>query len=165
MGTSGGNAARQTGDQAMRVGKFVAAAERNYRAEGTNICGILVHVRADKRDTACRALGALAGVEISQETDDGRLIVVVEDTADEWAGHILTRIPTIEGVLSTSLIYHHCEAGDLDQGVRSMTLTRRDFIKANAVAATAAATGLPLTVATPNDDRPDAQSSLIFGAQ
>ena len=99
----------------MRVGKFVAEADRNYRAEGTNICGILVHVRADKRDTACRALGAMPGVEINQATDDGRLVVVVEDTADEWAGQILTRIPTIEGVLSTSLIYHHCEAGNLDK--------------------------------------------------
>jgi nitrate reductase NapD len=99
----------------MRIGKFVDQEDRVFRAEGTNICGILVHVRVDKLATARQAMTAIPGVEINQCTDDGRMIVIVEDTADEWAGQILTRFPTIEGVLSTSLVYHHCEAGDLEK--------------------------------------------------
>ena len=99
----------------MRLGKFVEQTDRDWRSEGTNICGVLVHLHPDRREVAQAALAALPGVELHQCSEDGRLIVVVEDTADEWAGQILTRFPTIDGVLSTSLIYHHCEPGDLDK--------------------------------------------------
>jgi nitrate reductase NapD len=51
----------------------------------------------------------MAGIEVHQIDAAGRLIVTIEDTAEEWAGQILTRLPTVEGVLSTALVYHHCE--------------------------------------------------------
>ncbi len=99
----------------MRIGKFVQQENDFYRAEGTNICGILVHARAEKADRVAAALSEMQGVEVVQREPDGRMIVLVEDTEDEWAGQILTRFPTIEGVLSASLAYHHCEAGDLEK--------------------------------------------------
>lgn len=99
----------------MRIGKFVDQEDRLYQAEGTNICGIYLQVRPDKQGAITEVLTGMAGVELFQSSDDGRLVVVVEDTEAEWAGQIITRFPTIDGVLSTSLVYHHCEAGDLEE--------------------------------------------------
>ena len=99
----------------MRIGKFVDQQNRLFGEEGTNICGVLMHARPDRLAEVKAGLAALAGVELHQESPDGRLILTVEDTEDEWAGQIITRLPTIGGVLSTSLIYHHCEAGNLEE--------------------------------------------------
>jgi nitrate reductase NapD len=99
----------------MRIGRFVDQEDRRFDAEGTNICGVLVYARQDRLGPVAESLSAMAGVRIHQTEPDGRLVVTVEDTADEWAGQIITRFPTIAGVLSTCLVYHHCEAGDLDK--------------------------------------------------
>jgi nitrate reductase NapD len=93
----------------MRIGKFVQEEHRRCRDEGTNLCGVLVFARRDLAVAVGRTLGAMPGVEVHQIDAAGRLIVTIEDTAEEWAGQILTRLPTVEGVLSTSLVYHHCE--------------------------------------------------------
>ncbi|HLN25260.1 MAG TPA: chaperone NapD [Patescibacteria group bacterium] len=98
----------------MRIGKFVDQEDRRV-TEGTNICGVLVHARTGHVDAVRALLTTMDGVEVHQSDLDGRLVVTVEDTADEWAGQIITRFPTFDGVLSTSLIYHHCETGDLDK--------------------------------------------------
>ena len=99
----------------MRIGRFVEEQHQQLAAEGTNICGVLVMARPEHVPAVEKALAATAGIEIHHIGADGRMVVTVEDTADQWAGQILTKIPTIEGVLSTSLVYHHCETGDLDK--------------------------------------------------
>ena len=99
----------------MRIGKFVEEENRLFGEEGTNICGVLIHAKPERLAEVKAALATLDGVELHQESPDGRLILTVEDTEDEWAGQIITRFPTIGGVLSASLIYHHCEAGNLEE--------------------------------------------------
>lgn len=99
----------------MRIGKFVDQQNRLFGEEGTNICGVLLSARPERMAEVKAALAVLDGVELHQESPDGRLILTIEDTKDEWAGQIITRLPTIGGVLNTSLIYHHCEAGNLEE--------------------------------------------------
>jgi nitrate reductase NapD len=93
----------------MRIGKFVQEENRRNRERGTNLCGVLVLARPERADAIGATLGAMDGVEVHRIEADGRLIITIEDTTEEWAGQILTRLPTVDGVLSTSLVYHHCE--------------------------------------------------------
>lgn len=78
-----------------------------------NICGCLVHVAQDQVVTAASSLVAMEGVEVHAESDDGRLVVVVEDTEDQFASDIIMSIHQIPGVISLTLNYHHFE--DLSQ--------------------------------------------------
>ncbi|MFB2532985.1 chaperone NapD [Paracoccus sp. p4-l81] len=55
------------------------------------------------------ALAAMDGVEIHGAGDDGRLVVVVEDTATDTASAIIMAMHQIPGVLSVTLNYHHFE--------------------------------------------------------
>lgn len=76
-----------------------------------NISGILVHTKPEKRVAVIGELTALEGVEVHHATDDGRLVVTVEDHGERKAGDALLAANQIEGVLSASLVYHHFEPG------------------------------------------------------
>lgn len=78
-----------------------------------NICGCLVHIAARAGESARDALRAMDGVEIHAASDDGRMVVVVEDTSAAPASEIIMAIHQIPGVLSVTLNYHHFE--DLSQ--------------------------------------------------
>ncbi len=56
---------------------------------------------------------AVEGVEIHARSEDGRLVLVVEDTADQTAADKIMAIHQIPGVISLTLHYHHFE--DLTQ--------------------------------------------------
>lgn len=99
----------------MRIGKFVDQQSSLFGDEGINICGVLLYAQPQRLDEVAVALSAMDGVEIHQKHDDGRMILTVEDTEAEWAGQIITRMAAMSGVLSTSLIYHHCEPGNLEE--------------------------------------------------
>ncbi len=96
----------------MRLSKYVAEQDR---AAENNICGILVATRPERAESVGAALAELPGVEVHHATEDGRLIVTVEDTEAGWAGQTITRFYEIEGVISAALVYHHSEAGDLEE--------------------------------------------------
>ena len=49
------------------------------------------------------------GVEVHAEAEDGRFVVVVEDTADRLASETIMDLHQIPGVISLSLTYHHFE--------------------------------------------------------
>lgn len=74
-----------------------------------NICGCLVHVAARSLDVARADISAMDGVEIHAEGDDGRLVVVVEDTADSFASDRIMALHHVPGVISVTLNYHHFE--------------------------------------------------------
>lgn len=85
-----------------------------------NICGCLIHVAAARIATARAQMAATDGVEIHAESDDGRFVVVVEDTATARASDIIMTLHQIPGVLSLTLNYHHFE--DLSQRHPAATL-------------------------------------------
>lgn len=73
-----------------------------------NIAGVLVHARPEKLAGVETQLIELPGVEIHASTEDGRLVVTVEDDASRLADTVMG-LQDVDGVLSTSLIYHHFE--------------------------------------------------------
>lgn len=87
-----------------------------------NICGCLVHTTPDRVPEATQAMTDIAGVEVHAQSDDGRLVLVVEDTADRFASETIMDLHQIPGVISLTLTYHHFE----DQsGPASDLLTKR----------------------------------------
>lgn len=74
-----------------------------------NICGCLVHAAPDRVRAAEREMSAFDGVEIHGVSDDGRIIVVVEDTSDRFASETIMALHQVPGVLSLTLTYHHFE--------------------------------------------------------
>lgn len=106
----------------MRLTRFMREeAERKPApaAQGHNICGVLVHARPGRVDEAAAALSALPGVEVHQRSDDGRLVITVEDTDGRPAALTLASLPETSGVASTALIYHHCVTDDLSEEMPS----------------------------------------------
>ncbi len=74
-----------------------------------NICGCLVHVTPDITQRAKDAINSVGGAEVHATTDDGRLVVVVEDTPERLASETIMDLHQIPGVISLSLTYHHFE--------------------------------------------------------
>ncbi|MDO5644058.1 MAG: chaperone NapD [Paracoccus sp. (in: a-proteobacteria)] len=74
-----------------------------------NICGCLVHVAPASLDAARAQIASMEGVEIHATTEEGRMVVVVEDTDSMRASDIIMEIHQVPGVLSLTLNYHHFE--------------------------------------------------------
>ncbi len=74
-----------------------------------NICGCLIHVAPDQAEAAAQAMRSTPGVEIHAQAEDGRFVVVVEDTSDRLASEIIMDLHQIPGVISLTLTYHHFE--------------------------------------------------------
>lgn len=78
-----------------------------------NICGCLVHVLPEKADEAAAAMNQTPGTEVHMRTEEGRFVVVVEDTQERFASDTIMELHQIPGVVSLTLTYHHFE--DLTQ--------------------------------------------------
>ncbi len=74
-----------------------------------NICGCLVHVAPTYTESAQSAITGFDGVEIHAASEDGRFVVVVEDTPDRLASETIMDLHQIPGVVSLTLTYHHFE--------------------------------------------------------
>lgn len=95
----------------MRLGRFVEDAQaQTVPARDWNVCGVLVHVRPERRAQVGQALAALPGVEIHPSDPRGPLIATIEDvendTGQHWAGATLTRFYDVPGVITAALVYH-----------------------------------------------------------
>lgn len=74
-----------------------------------NICGCLVHVAPDRAAAAAAVIAATSGAEVHAAEEDGRFVVVVEDTAGRFASETIMDLHQIPGVISVALTYHHFE--------------------------------------------------------
>ncbi|MCW8934428.1 MAG: chaperone NapD [Gammaproteobacteria bacterium] len=70
-----------------------------------NICSALVHATQNKIDSVKMILEAQAGVEVHAKSEDGRLIVTIEDEDRKQVGDRIMGFYEIDGVLSASMIY------------------------------------------------------------
>ncbi len=95
----------------MRLNRYLKR-EAERPLPGHNICGVLVHVDPSCLLPTCDALVAMPGVEIHEQSDDGRLVLTVEDTADQVAVATLAQLYEVPGVASAALVYHHCETDE-----------------------------------------------------
>ena len=74
-----------------------------------NICGCLVHASPDHIERVAESITAMDGCEIHGQSEDGRFVVVVEDTDDRKASEIIMEMHQVPGVVSLTLTYHHFE--------------------------------------------------------
>lgn len=96
----------------MRLNRFIKR-ETAHPVPGHNICGVLVHTDPVHLLASCDALAQFPGVEIAEQADDGRLVLVVEDVPDAAAAiETIAKLHEVTGVASVSLVYHHCETGE-----------------------------------------------------
>ncbi|MGE5503568.1 MAG: chaperone NapD [Actinomycetota bacterium] len=94
----------------MRLNAFVAKEDTRPREQVENLCGVVVWARPERRHQVSDALSAIAGVEVHAVTDEGKLVVTVEDAEGRWAGATITSFNDIEGVLNVALVYHHFDS-------------------------------------------------------
>lgn len=80
-----------------------------------NVCGVLVHTRPGNVEAVRGRLAALPGVEVHAATDEGRVVVTVEDTPERLAIDTITDIFQTEGVINASLVYQYTDDEDLPQ--------------------------------------------------
>ena len=52
---------------------------------------------------------ALPGIEIPVEHEDGRMVVIIDESGNQRAGEALMKIQGSDGVLSANLVYQHSE--------------------------------------------------------
>lgn len=71
-----------------------------------NISGVIVRARPEKLAAVRERLADIAGVEIHAATDDGRLIVTVEEESDRDLADTVLSLHDVPGVLSASMVYH-----------------------------------------------------------
>lgn len=79
-----------------------------------SILGTVVRVRPEDRATVTARLGGLPGTDLALDPGDGRLVVLIEDTAagpdgvePPSAAAVLARIATWPEVLGASLVYEY----------------------------------------------------------
>lgn len=71
------------------------------------ILGVIVRTHPDKTADVHARLLQRPGVDIAVDPGDGRLILVIEDSADTSAAAVLGEISTWSDVLNTSLVYEY----------------------------------------------------------
>jgi nitrate reductase NapD len=72
-----------------------------------NICSLVVHARPERLGGVQTDLERMPGVEVHGRSEDGKLVVTVEDTPDSRASDIAMSIHNVDGVLNAVLIYHY----------------------------------------------------------
>ena len=77
-----------------------------------NISGVLVHARLDRLDQVREELSRLSGVEVHGQSEEGRLVVTVEDTDSQRSADTVTGFENIDGVLSAALVYQHTDTNE-----------------------------------------------------
>ncbi|MBY6187415.1 chaperone NapD [Marinobacter hydrocarbonoclasticus] len=75
-----------------------------------HISSFVVHCQPGQEHSVRRAIGAMSGAEIHGCSDDGKLVVTLEqpDRATMQVG--MEALATLSGVLSAALTYHRVEA-------------------------------------------------------
>jgi len=74
-----------------------------------NISGVLVRVYPEQITSVGESLVAMQGVEVHGNSDDGRIVVTVEQDDANQMSDVLTNMQTIPGVLAASMVYHQFE--------------------------------------------------------
>ncbi len=72
-----------------------------------SVLGVVARVRPEQVQSVVQALQTQAGVELSANPGDGRLVLVIEDSADCTAAARLGQLAEWPQMLSTSLVYEY----------------------------------------------------------
>ena len=80
-----------------------------------HICSLLLHVRPEQVDDACRQVLALGG-EVHAADERGKVIVTLETGHEGHIGSALTELQLLPGVLAATLIFHQVEHTETEPG-------------------------------------------------
>ncbi len=70
-----------------------------------NLCGVLVHAQKGKQEQVKQLLTSQPGIEIHAITEDGRLVITLEDESRKQVAERIMKLHELEGVLSAAMIY------------------------------------------------------------
>ena len=83
-----------------------------------NISSAIVYSNPQQADALRTSLMALPGVEIHNQTGDGRFIVTVEDVPGATAADTVMQLHRLDGVLFAAMVYQYSDDVDEQEGVR-----------------------------------------------
>ena len=72
-----------------------------------NLASLVLRIQPERRVAAEAALTALPGVECHAMSDDGKLIVTVEETSQSSVAETLIAVHGVPEVLAVTLAYEH----------------------------------------------------------
>ena len=76
-----------------------------------HVCGLLLMARPERAPAVEQALSDIDGVEL-HANQGGRMVVTVEGHDYGDCANIMNRLATLDGVASSSLVYHQVENQD-----------------------------------------------------
>ena len=74
-----------------------------------NICGVVIHVTADKKESVEKKLANTDGIEVHASTEQGKLVVTVESEDNYYVADTIDSFKDIDGVLTASMVYQFCD--------------------------------------------------------
>ena len=77
-----------------------------------HISSMVVHAMPDHLQSVKETIGHLPGTEVHGESENGKLVVVLESQTQTYITDVIEKIATLDHVLSTALVYHHIEQPD-----------------------------------------------------
>jgi len=79
-----------------------------------HVCGLLLMSRPEHAATVEQALHAMTGVQL-HANEGGRMVVTVEGDAYGECADIMNQLATLNGVASSSLVYHQVDNESLPE--------------------------------------------------
>ena len=73
-----------------------------------HVCGVLLMSRPEQSAMVAEMLGTMPGVQL-HANDGGRMVVTVEGDAYGQCADTITELATLDGVASSSLVYHQID--------------------------------------------------------
>ena len=74
-----------------------------------HISSLIVHVPPARLDEAKLQIAAIDEAEIYGDSDEGKIVVVLETAREKFITDIIEKINNLEAVLSTSMVFHQIE--------------------------------------------------------
>jgi len=77
-----------------------------------NIAGVMFVAQPENAEAVASKLSEFPGAEVHEITEKGNMVVTIEeDNKDQRLIETITTMSNIPGVISSSLIFHHNDAG------------------------------------------------------
>jgi nitrate reductase NapD len=80
-----------------------------------NIAGVLVHSRPEKIQDVRAEFIQMPGVEVHDVSEEGKMVVTVEEVHGADIAATMTQFHYTDGVLSAAMVYHHHENDPSEQ--------------------------------------------------
>jgi len=74
-----------------------------------NIAGVVIYASPHSEMGVKSQLAALPGVEVHAVTDEGKMVVTIENLYESDLADTVMQMQSLQGVLSASMVYHHNE--------------------------------------------------------